>query len=237
MSFKVDFCDIKAARYACVNWHYSKAISASKTVKFGVWEDDKFIGCVLFARGASPALHKSVGVSVLECCELTRVALTTHKTPVSKILSVCLNMLKKHCPNLKIVVSYADKDQGHHGGIYQATNWLYLGSSKPGVAHWIINGKQIHDKSVGDRVSRRGKVNRVKVTIENVKKFYKTEDVKRGYVKGKHKYIYLLDKELKSKFEAIKKPYPKRLKQAMDVPTSQRRCNADLAAPNLKQVE
>lgn len=36
---KIDYCDIKAARYACEHFHYSKSVPAGKTVKIGVWED------------------------------------------------------------------------------------------------------------------------------------------------------------------------------------------------------
>jgi len=40
-----------------------------------------------------------------------------------------LRKLKKHAKGLKLVVSYADFNQGHHGGIYQATNWIYVGGT------------------------------------------------------------------------------------------------------------
>ena len=47
---KLDWCDIKAARFACMNWHYSKSVPVGKLVKVGVWENKKYIGCVLFGR-------------------------------------------------------------------------------------------------------------------------------------------------------------------------------------------
>lgn len=37
-------------------------------------------------------------------------------------------MLKQYKDDL-ILVSYADSAQGHHGYIYQATNWIYTGIS------------------------------------------------------------------------------------------------------------
>jgi hypothetical protein len=60
---------------------------------------------------------------------LTRIALTNHKAPVSRIMAITLRKLKKHAKGLKLVVSYADFNQGHHGGIYQATNWIYVGGT------------------------------------------------------------------------------------------------------------
>ncbi|WP_449441465.1 Mom family adenine methylcarbamoylation protein [Serratia entomophila] len=48
-------------------------------------------------------------------------------SPVSQILAKAIKFLSAVCPGLRLIVSYADKDQNHHGGIYQATNWIYEG--------------------------------------------------------------------------------------------------------------
>ena len=44
----------------------------------------------------------------------------------SKFLGWCLRELKWIKPSL-ILVSYADAEQGHSGGIYKSTNWIYTG--------------------------------------------------------------------------------------------------------------
>jgi hypothetical protein len=75
---KLDWCSFDAAKYACKSWHYSKCVPAGKLVKIGVWENEKFIGCVLYGLGATPNLSKPYGLTMTECCELVRVALTTH---------------------------------------------------------------------------------------------------------------------------------------------------------------
>jgi len=62
MTLKVDFCSYDAALYACKHWHYSKVLPASKLVKIGAWEDDRFIGCIIFSRGASPNISKPYAV-------------------------------------------------------------------------------------------------------------------------------------------------------------------------------
>jgi hypothetical protein len=226
MNLKVEFCDHQAAKYACINWHYSKSIPAGKLVKFGVWENDKYIGCVLYGRGACNNLAKSLSLKVTECCELVRVALTKHKAPVSKIMAITLLLLKKQCPGLRAIVSFADSNKNHHGGIYQATNWIYIGKTDIGDSgSYIINGKLVHGRSVGSAIGSRA--------MNNVKKHY-GEKVSRYASKGKHKYIYVLDKSIREKFLKIQKPYPKRPKQAMAIPIAQRQCNADQAAPSLR---
>ena len=39
----------------------------------------------------------------------------------SKALAISLKLVKKHCPTVKMIVSYADEGQNHKGIIYQAT--------------------------------------------------------------------------------------------------------------------
>ena len=74
-SLKLDWCSHKAAKFACENWHYSKCIPKSKLVKIGVWEDNKFIGVIIYGVGATSDLVKKYGLDKTEGCELERIAL------------------------------------------------------------------------------------------------------------------------------------------------------------------
>ena len=64
------------AKYAVMNWHYSKAMPTGKLVKIGVYENKKFIGCILYGRGLIPlkGFHKQFNLKLNEICELVRVA-------------------------------------------------------------------------------------------------------------------------------------------------------------------
>ena len=115
---KIDWATHEAAKYACENWHYSGCLPVGKLVKVGAWENGKFIGVVLFGRGATPNLGKPYGLGQTECVELVRVALTNHQTPVSRIMRFALKWLKQSNKNIRLVISFADADQNHHGGIY-----------------------------------------------------------------------------------------------------------------------
>lgn len=197
-NFKMDWCSHAAAKYACEHWHYSECMPAGKLVKVGVWESDKFIGAVIFGLGATPNLSKSYGISMTECCELTRVALNKHRTPVSKIVAIAIKFLKKKCPGIRMIVSFADSAQGHHGGIYQAGNWIFSGSVK--LDHWVINGEKIHPRSVVMKYGSR--------SVETVKKI----DPFAKKVWGlKHRYLMPLDEKMKAAIKKLAKPYPKRV--------------------------
>ena len=93
-NLKVDWCSHKAAKYACEHWHYSECMPVGKTTKIGAWENNKYIGCVMFSRGANNNLGKKYNCSQIECVELTRIALNKHINPVSKIMMIAVKFLK-----------------------------------------------------------------------------------------------------------------------------------------------
>jgi len=101
-----------------------------KLVSIGVWENRDFIGSILFGLGSGKStLGKAHGLQLFQMAELVRVALYRHQTPVSRIVSIAVKMLRKQSPGIKLLVSFADPLQNHHGGIYQAMNWIYTGRS------------------------------------------------------------------------------------------------------------
>lgn len=202
---KLDWCSHEAARYACVRWHYSRCMPVGKLVKVGVWEDGQYIGCVIFSRGATINIGSPYGLTQAEVCELTRVALTDHKTRVSRILSIAIKFLKRACPGLRLIVSYADRAQDHHGGIYQATNWVYAGlcNIKPS---FVVHGKKMHPKSVHSK----GWVQSLPWLREHV-----DPCAEEHRDQGKHKYLMPLGNDMRGQVAPLAKPYPKRPKQAM----------------------
>jgi hypothetical protein len=41
----------KAALYAVQHWHYSGTVPMGQKVTLGVWEDDRYVGCVIYSHG------------------------------------------------------------------------------------------------------------------------------------------------------------------------------------------
>lgn len=69
---------------------------------------------------------------------------------LSQFLSSSLRALKHE--GVPAVLSYADPEQDHHGGIYQATNWIATKSSPQGNSNWIIpTGEELHNRTVSAR--------------------------------------------------------------------------------------
>ena len=187
-------------RYACLNFHYAKAVPACKW-SYSVFTDDgKWCGVIVYSSGASPQIGKPYGLFQGEVLELVRVALNGRQKATSEAVSASLRMVRKDARNVKMIVSYADTEQGHLGTIYQATNWKYVGVSK-GHAYYVVNGKRLHSKTVTAKGWRQSE----KWLRENVDKSAK---VVRGG--DKHKYLFIFDKKLQRRLEGSFLPYPKR---------------------------
>ncbi|WP_410770991.1 protein Mom [Fontibacillus sp. BL9] len=198
---KVAWATHEAAKFACEHFHYSKSLPAGKSVKVGAWEDGQFIGVVIFSRGATQHIGSPYGLTQKECCELTRVALTNHKSFVSEILAKAIKFLKEQSPNVQLIVSYADVEQNHHGGIYQATNWIYEGKTD-GEHYFIIKGKKTHPKSIHSKYGKGSqRIEWIRNNLDPNAEIYITV--------GKHKYLMPMNKKMRKKIRHLHKPYPK----------------------------
>lgn len=198
-NLRLDWCSYAAAKHAVLKWHYSKAMPAGKLASIGVWENDVFVGAVIFGLGANANFMKPFNLHIYEGCELVRVALKKHEAPVSQILGIALRMVRKQFPLIKVIVSYADPEQNHHGGIYQATNWIYLGESEIDKFP-IVAGRVMHSRTLNQRIAAGWRYDRSKLD-------YVTKP-------GKHRYVYTFDDSIRERLKRISKPYP-RAKYAM----------------------
>ena len=86
-------------------------------------------------------------VSSKEVLELKRLYIDDIgiKNLESYVIGQSLNLLKRDDPNIKVVLTFADDLQGHVGGIYQATNAIYLGKSDTGKHKYayIVGGNNM----------------------------------------------------------------------------------------------
>lgn len=198
-NLKIAFATFEAAKFAVEHWHYSKSMPSAKSVKFGVWEDGKFKGAVIFSLGANRHIAGPYGLKQEQVCELTRVALQEHKTPVSRIVAIALKLLKKSNPGLKLVISYADLDRGHEGKIYQAGGWLFekICAHDRGI---MIKGRIRHRRTLNS-IHNTSSIDFIQKKLD--------PNAKIVHGRGKMKYLMPLDKETRTKVGQLSKPCPK----------------------------
>jgi hypothetical protein len=160
-----------------------------------VFENNIWCGVILFGGGASVNMPAKFNLRNGQYLELNRMALNGKQSSTSKVLSIAIKLIKKECPTVRMLFSYADKGQEHKGIIYQATNWYYIENIESSGTEYLLNGIWKHD---------RGRYN----WGVDFKKLPKRKKA------GKHKYIYPLDKTLILLCKSLSKPYPK---QAVEV--------------------
>ena len=197
----------KAIKYACMNFHYAKAVPYCST-GYSVFNDkNEWCGVVLFNRGSRNG-GKPYQLVIGEFAELIRMALNGKQESTGKVLSLAMKIFKKDNPLCKMLISYADTGQGHKGIIYQATNWIYEGEIIPSRPFFKdANGKMIHSRTAA-KMKEQGKIKNYDDGLERITNT------------NKHRYIYPLDKSLMPLCKKLSKPYPKKITESVGVVTN-----------------
>lgn len=121
--------------------HYAHR-KCSISFAFGLFKENIIVGVCTF--GYPPNQEFNDGACVfgntikINTMELNRLFLEDGlpKNTLSFFVSRALKML----PKPMCIVSYADPNFGHHGYIYQATNWIYTGVSTPKFKYTFSDG-------------------------------------------------------------------------------------------------
>lgn len=176
-----------------VEKHYSKRMSIYWS-GFGLEENGMIVGVVVFGQ-PSPAIQKHAFKDRdFRLYELSRLVVQTKtKNAASFLISNSLKLLEaKPCA----VVSYADTEMGHCGIVYQATNWLYTGSTKSHDKAYIIDGARVHPMTLRDR------------GITSPTKWAKENSIEMVDPHPKHRYFYLVGNKYEKKMMLEKLQYP-----------------------------
>ena len=151
-------------------WHYSDYVNIQAKHTFCLFKEGKFgipelIGVCVYTRPAGPSAGQSYyPQNPDKVLELRRLCLIddTPKNAESYFVGKTLRWLKKNT-DWEFVLSYADEEQGHTGVIYRASNFKYLGKTKPGKT-LEVDGKKFHirtlsmmDRPYGVEINRRYK--------------------------------------------------------------------------------
>lgn len=197
---RIERASAKAVRYAIMTWHYSKSVPLVQ-IAYSVFNDaDEWCGVICYSIGANNSISKPYNLAQGQVIELVRVALNGKQECTSKAVAMSLRAIKKDAPLVRLIVSYADTGQGHVGTIYQATNWIFAGSTTPARCY-LVNGVKVHERTIQSKG--------VKQNIDAVRKSLDANAII-IYDEPKHKYLYPLTKDMKKLCETLRKPYPKK---------------------------
>jgi hypothetical protein len=188
--------------------HHYLHRKASSMFRFGLFENGELLGCIIYGKPASNAVCKGIcgkdyaGLVL----ELTRLWISDNssKNAESFLISHSIKMIPS---KFKIIVSYAEKDIGHIGIVYQASNWIYTGLTYK-HSQWNIQGMDgRHNRHLFDEVGG----------INKAKEFYAEKMIKVERPR-KHRYIFFRGtkkekKELRNNLKYEVLPYPKKINE------------------------
>lgn len=191
MSIKEKYEVRTVQSWECKEWllwkHYAKRMP-SISYAFGLYDIEKhLVGVMTIGKPASPSLCTGVCGAEYSSFVFELNRLVVNEGLGKNVLSFFVANAFKLIADDLIVVSYADSALGHHGYIYQATNWIYTG----------LSASRTDPKGQDNQHGRHIKCDGVAERIERSRK---------------HRYLYFLGKRSKQFKKALKytiQPYPK----------------------------
>lgn len=180
--------DSKSANEFVKAFHYSGKVVNNSKLHFGCFLEGKLHGVISlgFSMFQKNMITLVKGTNFYEMLEINRMAFDRMlpKNSESRCLSVVFRILKKKCPHLKWILTFADATQCGDGCIYRASGFKLIGIKKNSSVLRLINNEIAHKLSLTDG----------KIILKNNGKTSLPKNSKplQGF---QIKYIYFLKKE------------------------------------------
>lgn len=174
--------------------HYSRKVVPNSQIHFGVYLAGRLHGVLQFG----PPLDKRKVIGLVKgtswsgFLELNRMAFDDFlpRNSESRAIGVCLRLIKKHAPQIKWILSFADATQCGTGTIYRASGF---------VLTQIKKNKNLRRNPATGEIMTSVKAHHKKIQ----KEFLKWEPLE-GY---QLRYIYFLDDSFRSNLTVETIPY------------------------------
>lgn len=188
--------------------HYSRRIVANSYVHLGIYQEGQCIGVMQFGYALNPrGIGRIVaGTQVDEYLELNRMWLDdiAPRNSESQAIAYAVRFIRRACPKVRWIQSFADERCGRWGVVYQAANFLYLGSHM--TEFWELDGETYHRMllTAHGKCGVRGvhlKANLHRATCRRLRQF---------------RYIYFIQRKYLRDLRLRPQPYPKPTPQQAD---------------------
>lgn len=121
--------------------HYTHSVPSGRSLYF-----EHAGAIVVFSEPSNPnAARWLLGAGNGRVLELSRLWAPDGHAPnlLTEALSHATRELRRHRPDVDALISYADPEHEHHGGIYKAASWVPLGRSKERRRYRDADGKTV----------------------------------------------------------------------------------------------
>lgn len=146
-----------AARAIIVRHHYSHRVVNNSYLHLGVYREGAFEGVLQWGYALQPARAGAIveGTIQGQYMELNRMWLddAAPRNSESRAISYSLKYIKRACPSVAWVQSFADERCKGLGVVYQACSFLYLGCHK--TTFYNLDGEVYHGMPASRKVTRR----------------------------------------------------------------------------------
>jgi hypothetical protein len=188
---------VKVSKSICeefvLNKHYSRRASIF-WAGYALIENEKIEGVCVFGQPSPPIQKHAFNDRDFRLYELSRLVIQSKtKNSASFLISNALKLLE---PKPCAVVSFADTEWNHCGFVYQATNWIYTGSTVSHDHMYLIDGKRVHPISLRDK------------GITNPKEWAKNNNIQTLKPLPKHRYFQFVGSKKQKKQMLEKLNYP-----------------------------
>lgn len=196
--------------------HYSGKVVNNSQLHFGAFLDNKLHGVLSYG----PSLDKSKTIRLVEgtkwneFIELNRMAFDEilPKNSESRVIGLTLKMIKKHAPQIKWVISYADGCSCGDGTIYRASNFVLTDIKKNAGIYLLPNGEKVHQLAIQSMPYKKrpelGGKSLFDITggTYSFKKYQEATGAKKleGF---QLRYIYFIDKSCREKLTVPELPF------------------------------
>lgn len=192
------------ARTVITRYHYSHKAVNNSYLHLGVFAGRELVGVLQFGYAMNPNSGRNIviGTGNREYMELNRMWIhdSQPRNTESRAISYAFRIIRSLHPSVRWVQSFADERCGAAGAVYQAANFLFIGSHFCGF--YELDGVLYHELTMN--CTKRG-------GASTLLRANRQRAVRRTF--RQYRYIYFLDKRAKGqlnekRFKVMDYPKP-----------------------------
>lgn len=167
-NYEVRASPLRTAQDLVEKFHYSKGGSNTGTYVHGLYAKDNPLECLGIAWWIPPtkgcAINSYPQGDWKKVISLSRLVVhpDVPQNGASFLMGKSIQMIKKD-RRFECLVTYGDTWRGHSGAIYKATNWEYLGLTKP-TDVWVDKRGRMVARKAGPKTRTRAQMQAIGYT-------------------------------------------------------------------------
>lgn len=192
----------REARAVITAHHYSRRAVNNSYIHLGVFREGAMEGVLQFGYALNPARAGKVVRDTVQgqYLELNRMWLSdaAPRNSESRAISYAVKFIRRACPSVAWIQSFADERCGGLGVVYQASNFLYLGSHQ--TTFYVLDGEIYHKILATTDRKGGGRGEYLRANLHRAEK----------QTLRQFRYIYFIKTDWQKRLNMAVQPYPKR---------------------------